>query len=357
VPRTPGPVRLAELAARLDVPFDGDGTFEIHGFASLFRAKADELVFLRDAAHLEALQASEARAVIAPPGVDVEGRAVLRSPHPARDFSRAVDAFAPRPRPAEGIDPRALVDPTAVVEASASVGPGAVVGPGCRVGARSVVAANATLVADVVVGDDCWVHAGAVLESETRVGHRVVLHAGVVLGADGFGYLMDEAGRPVAMAQRGRVVVEDDVEIGANTTVDRATLDETRIRRGAKIDNLVQIAHNCDIGEDVLIASQTGLSGGTVVGRGAILMGQVGAIGHLRIGERAFVAARSGLQRDVPDGARVYGAPATEEHGWHRQVAALRRLPELLRRVRRLERARARDAGDDPRSERDSETS
>lgn len=357
MPRTPGPVRLAELSARLGVPLEGDGTFEIHGFASLVSAKADELVFLRSAVHRDALRASAARAVIAPPEVDVEGRAALRSPHPALAFSRAVGIFAPRLRPPEGVAAGAHVDPEAVIDPSASVGAGAVVGPRCRVGARSVVAPNATLVADIVIGDDSWVHSGAVLEPGTTVGHRVVLHAGVVIGADGFGYLADEDGRPVPMAQRGRVVIEDDVEIGANSTVDRATLDETRIRRGAKLDNLVQIAHNCDIGEDVLIASQTGLSGGTTVARGAILMGQVGAVGHLRIGERAFVAARAGLQRDVPDGARVYGAPATEEHGWHRQIAALRRLPELLRRVRRLERARGRDAGEGPASGGDSETS
>jgi UDP-3-O-[3-hydroxymyristoyl] glucosamine N-acyltransferase len=199
---------------------------------------------------------------------------------------------------------------------------------------------------NVELGSDCWIHSGAVLREGTRVGDRVVLQPGVVLGSDGFGYVPDEAGRPVAMAQRGCVVIEDDVEIGANTTVDRATLDETRIRRGAKIDNLVQIAHNCDVGEDVLIVAQSGLSGGTIVGRGAIVMAQAGTTGHLRIGERAFVGARAGLHHDVPDGARVFGSPATEERAWHRSVSALKRLPDLLRRVRRLERARETDSGD-----------
>jgi UDP-3-O-[3-hydroxymyristoyl] glucosamine N-acyltransferase len=177
----------------------------------------------------------------------------------------------------------------------------------------------------------------------------------VILGGDGFGYAADEAGHPVAIAHRGCVVIEDDVEIGANSTVDRATLDETRIRRGAKIDNLVQIAHNCDIGEDALIVAQSGLSGGTVVGRGAMIMAQAGSAGHLRIGERAFVGARAGLHHDVADGARVFGAPAVEEHGWHRTVAALKRLPELLRRVRRLERALTERAGERQASEGDSD--
>jgi UDP-3-O-[3-hydroxymyristoyl] glucosamine N-acyltransferase len=332
---------LAELAEFLGCPVEGDDSLEISGFASLGQASSDELVFVRDATHAAALEASRGMAVIAPDEAEVasDRRPVLRSTRPAHDFSRAIKEFAPVFRPAEGVAAAAHVDASARIDPTASIGPGAVVGPGCRVGARSIVAANAVLVANVSLGCDCWVHSGAVLREDTRVGDRVVLQPGVVLGADGFGVVADEEGRPVAMAQRGCVVLEDDVEIGANTTVDRATLDETRIRRGAKIDNLVQIAHNCDIGEDVLIVAQSGISGGTVVGRGAIIMAQAGATGHLRIGQGAFIGARAGLHRDVPDGARVYGAPAVEEKSWHRSVAALKRLPELLRRVRRLERS------------------
>jgi len=191
-----------------------------------------------------------------------------RSPHTAgRDNGIAEGAH---------VDPSAEVDPTACVE------PGARIGPRCRVGAHSVIGAQATLVADVEVGCDSWIHPGVVLREETRVGDRAVLQPGVVIGGDGFGYVPDADGRPVAMAQRGRVVIEDDVEIGACTTVDRATFDETRIRRGAKIDNHVQIAHNCDVGEDVLIAAMTGLSGGTVVGRRAILMARCATTGSRR---------------------------------------------------------------------------
>ncbi len=346
MPRTPRPIRLAELAAFLDAQdgsaagrsLEGDANAAIQGFASLPAARADELVFVRDVGLSGALARCAARMVVAPPGLSVGDRSVLRSRQPAHDFSRLVDAFAPRRRPPEGIAPHARVDATARVDPTASIEPGAQIGPGCRVGARTVVAANATLVADVEVGCDGWIHSGAVLREGTRVGDRVILQPGVVLGGDGFGYVPDAEGRPVAMAQRGCVVIEDDVEIGANTTVDRATLDETRIRRGAKIDNQVQIAHNCDIGEHALIAAQTGLSGGTIVGARAILMGGVGTTGHLRIGEGAFIAARAGIHGDVPAGARMYGAPATEERSWHRTVAALRRLPELLKRVRRLER-------------------
>ncbi len=346
MPRSPRPIRLAELADFLNDGseqasariLDGDPATEIRGFASLAGAKDDELVFVRDAAHLAALVDCVACAVITSPGLDVGARAVLRSARPAHDFSRLVEAFVPSRRPPAGIEAGAHVDPAATVDPSASIGAGARVGPGCRVGSGAIVASNATLVADVEVGRDAWIHSGVVLREDTRIGDRVILQPGVVVGGDGFGYVPDAEGRPVAMAQRGRVVIEDDVEIGANTTVDRATLDETRIRRGAKIDNQVQIAHNCDIGEEALIVAQTGLSGGTIVGRRAVVMAGVGTTGHLRIGEGAFIAARSGLHHDVPDGARMFGAPATEERSWHRTVAALRRLPELLKRVRRLER-------------------
>ncbi len=339
MPRTARPIPLARLAEFLGCALQGDASILIHGFGSLEQASEDELVFLRDAQHQQALRTTRSRVVIAPEGVDVEERAALRSSRPAHDFSRLVSEFAPRPRPLPGIAPGAFVDSTARIDESASIAPGAVIGPGSRVGPRSVVAANVSLGAEVRVGSDCWIHAGAVLCDETEIGDRVVLQPGVVLGGAGFGLVPDETGQVVSMAQRGRVVVEDDVEIGANTSVDRATLDETRIRRGAKIDNLVQIAHNCDIGENAVIVAQTGLSGGTLVGAGAIVMAQVGSAGHLRIGDGAFVGVRAGLHRDVPDGARVHGSPQMEERGWHRVSAALKRLPELIKRVRRLEKA------------------
>ena len=341
MPRTPRPIPVSELAAFLEVAWEGEAGPEIGGFASLAGAMSDELVFVRDAGQVGGLEASQAAAALVPPGLEVGALPVLRSPRPANDFSRLIEHFAPRPRPPSGLEAGAHVAPTAEVDPTAAVAAGAFVGPGCRVGPRTVLAPGVVLVADVVVGEDGWFHAGAILREGTRVGNRVVLQPGVVLGADGFGYVPDADGRPVAMAQRGCVVVEDDVEIGANTTVDRATLDVTRIRRGAKIDNGVQIAHNCDVGEDVLIVSQTGLAGGTLVGDRAILMARSASAGHLRIGEGAFLAANTAVHHDVPAGARMYGVPAQEEHGWHRTVAALKRLPDLLKRVRRLERAQS----------------
>jgi UDP-3-O-[3-hydroxymyristoyl] glucosamine N-acyltransferase len=349
------PVSLAALAEFLDCAFEGEGSTAIRGFASVSQASEDELVFLRDAQYQKALHTSRAPAVLAPVGLDVGGRSVIRSPNPAHDFSRLIGEFAPPSRPEPGIAIGAVVDASAQVDPSASVAAGAVIGAHCRIGPGTVIEAHATLTCRVRVGADCRIHAGAVLREDTEVGDRVVLQAGVVLGSDGFGLAPDADGRPVAIAQRGRVVVEDDVEIGANTTIDRGTLDETRIRRGAKIDNLVQIAHNCDIGENALIVAQTGLSGGTIVGRGAIVMAQAGTTGHLRIGDGAFVGARAGLHHDVPDGSRVYGSPQMEERQWHRVTAALKRLPELRKRVHELEKARADPAGADGASGGDSE--
>jgi UDP-3-O-[3-hydroxymyristoyl] glucosamine N-acyltransferase len=183
------------------------------------------------------------------------------------------------------------------------------------------------------------IHARAVLREGTWLGDRVLVEPGAVIGAEGFGFVTDESGARVRTPQRGRVVVEDDVEIGANTTIDRGALGETRIRRGAKIDNLVQIAHNCDVGEDAIVVAQSGLSGSTRVGAGAVIMAQAGTTGHLEVGAGAFVGARAGIHKDVAPGATVFGSPQQDRGAWHRTMAALVRLPEIVRRLRAVERA------------------
>jgi UDP-3-O-[3-hydroxymyristoyl] glucosamine N-acyltransferase len=224
------------------------------------------------------------------------------------------------------------------VDPSASVGPRAAVGKGARVGPRSVVHANATVYRDAEVGEDCVIHAGAVVREGCRLGDRVILQPGAVVGGDGFGYVPDERGAPEKVPQIGGVVVGDDVEIGANATIDRGTLSDTRIGSGTKIDNLVQIGHNCDVGEDVLIVAQSGLSGSSVVGDGAVLMAQSGVANGARIGERAFLGARGGVIQDLAPGSRSSGFPATDHARQNRILAALRRLPELVARVRAVER-------------------
>ncbi len=333
------PIRLAELAAGLGREVNGDGDFLVAGVASLEDARERDLAFVRSQRWAPLVGSTQAGALIVPDGVDPGQRPSISSPNPALDFARAVRRIVPPPDYPGRIHREATVSSNAEVDSSAWLAPGVVIGAGARVGPHTVIHANVTIYPDVQVGADCVIHAGVVLREGTIVGDRVQLQPGVVIGGDGFGYLADEGGKLHKVPQVGRVVIEDDVEIGANSTVDRATLSDTRIRSGAKIDNLVQIAHNCDVGEDVIVVAQSGLSGSTRVERGAMLMAQVGSAGHLQIGERAFVGARAGLHKDVPAGARVFGAPQLEERRWHRAVAALARLPEAMRRLRAVERA------------------
>jgi UDP-3-O-[3-hydroxymyristoyl] glucosamine N-acyltransferase len=330
---------LGDLAAALGRPFEGDAATVVRGVAALEQAGPGDLAFVRGARNARGLGASRAGAVIAAAGVDTAGRPVIRSPRPDLDFARAVALLAERERPPAGVHPTAVVAADAAVDATASIGPYTVVGARARVGPRSVLHPHVVLYPDVTVGADCELHAGCVLREDTLLGDRVILHQGAAIGADGFGYTFDETGRPVKIPQLGGVVIEDDVEVGALAAIDRAALGTTRIRRNAKIDDLCVVAHNCDVGPDVILVGQSGLAGSTVVEQGAILMGQTGTTGHVRIGARAFVGGRTGIHKDIPSGARVYGTPAQPERAWHRTMAALERLPDALRRLRAVERA------------------
>jgi len=332
-------LRLAALAAELGCAFEGDGEVELDGVASLADARPHELAFVRSARFAGDLARTRAGGLVAPPGIDTGGRPTIRSPRPGLDFARAVRRLHPALQPPPGIHPAAHLDPAAEVSPGASVGAGCVIGARARVGPRSVLHPNVTVYPDVSIGVDCEVHSGCVLREETVLGDRVVLQPGVVLGGDGFGYEPDAAGKLVGVPQVGRVLVEDDVEIGANTTVDRATLGETVIARRSKLDNLVQVGHNCAVGPDAVIVAQGGLGGSTVVGRGAVLMARAGVVDHARVGDAAFVGPGAGVTGDVPDGARVLGAPHVDAALARRIFAAWRRLPQLFARVRRLERA------------------
>ncbi len=336
---------LAELAARLGGrELDGDASVRLRGVATLAEGGARDLGFVRAEGFAAQLASSRIGAVIAPPGVDVGGRPTLRSPAPSLDFARAAALLAPPSRPAAGVHARAFVDASARLDASASIAPLACVGARTRVGARSIVHANAVLGDDAVIGADCELHAGAIVGARCVLGDRVILQPGCVIGGDGFGYELDEQGAHEKVPQLGNVVLEDDVEVGANSTIDRARLGTTRIGRGTKIDNLVQIAHNVEIGAHSVLIAQVGIAGSTKLGERVYFMAQAGAAGHLEIGDGSFVGARGGVIEDLPRGARVYGFPALAERAWHRANAWLARLPALARRVRALEkRAGVRD--------------
>jgi UDP-3-O-[3-hydroxymyristoyl] glucosamine N-acyltransferase len=342
------PVRLRDLASRLDAELIGDGDVMISGAAGLEHAGPDDITFLARTSLADRLAESGAAAVIVGPGVTPD-RPALRVEEPYRCFARLLaDLATPLDRLfPPGVHPTAVVDETASLAEAVAVGPYAVVGPGCRVGRGSRLGPHVVLEADVAVGEDCRLYAHVVVRDRCELGDRVILHPGCVLGADGFGYLPGPQGLE-KIPQVGIVVLEDDVELGAGTCVDRATTGETRIGRGTKLDNLVQVGHNVRVGEHSVFSAQTGISGSCEIGKGVTMGGQVGLADHLKIGDNVKIGAKSGLHNDVPDGGVVFGYPAHDAGESMRIAAALRRLPELVRKVRDLEKARdARDGGED----------
>lgn len=330
-------MKLADIAARLGCEVRGEGTIEIQAIRGLEEAGPGDLTFLANpkyAAQLAATRASAA--IVATTAADLP-IATLRADNPYLCFAHALALFHRPVQPPPGIHPTAVVAPSARIAEAASIGPYAVIGDDVVLGPGATIHPHVTLYPGVQVGRDFVAHAGVVVREHVRIGDRVVLHAGVVIGADGFGFAPSPTGA-VKIPQAGIVVIEDDVEIGANTTVDRATLEATIIRRGAKLDNLVMIAHNCEVGAHSFLAAQVGIAGSTKIGRGVQMGGQAGAAGHLTIGDGVQIAAQSGVPNSVPPGKTVGGYPAMDVGLWRRTSAAILRLPELLRRVRRLER-------------------
>jgi UDP-3-O-[3-hydroxymyristoyl] glucosamine N-acyltransferase len=328
---------LGQLAEALDAKLDGDATRVVTAIATLDAASATDISFLTDPRYESVARASRAGAFIAPVGTRGLPAPVLECRSPQQALIDLLTLFFPPVAPAPGVDPRAVVAEGARIDASASIGPLAVIEAGARVAARVRVHALAYVGSDVDVGEDSVIHPHVVLCAGVRLGRRVVVHAGAVLGADGFGYVPD-AGRHRKIPQVGSVIVEDDVEIGANATIDRAMLGATVVRRGTKIDNLVQVAHNVEVGEDSVIAAQTGIAGSSRIGRGVILGGQVGVADHVTVGEAAMLGAQTGVAQDVPPGAKLagtWGRPVMQaQRIWVAQAA----LPEMLTRLKKLER-------------------
>jgi UDP-3-O-[3-hydroxymyristoyl] glucosamine N-acyltransferase len=327
---------LGQLAEALDAKLDGDATRVVTGLASLDAASATDISFLIDPRYEAAARASRAGAFIAPMGTGGLSAPVLECRSPQRALIELLTLFFPAAVPAAGVEPSAIVAADALVDATATIGALAVVEPEARVGARVRVHPLAYVGRGVEIGDDSVVHPRVVLRDGVRLGRRVIVHAGAVLGADGFGYAR-EGSRYAKIPQVGGVIVEDDVEIGANTTIDRATVGATIVRRGTKIDNLVQVAHNVEIGEDCVVAAQSGIAGSSRVGRGAVLGGQVGIGDHVTIGDGAMMGSQSGVSQDVPPGAKVSGT-------WARPLIQARRiwvsqaeLPDMVIRMKKLE--------------------
>jgi UDP-3-O-[3-hydroxymyristoyl] glucosamine N-acyltransferase len=331
---------LLELAQRLGADLVGDGSRVIASVATLQEAAPGQLSFLANPKYRALLRATNASAVIVGSAdrqaERAEGVDLLVSPNPYLAFARAVALLHPTPGEGSGIDPGAHVHPSAELDEGVRAMAGSFVGENARIGCGTVLYPGAYVGRNARVGAGCVLHANAVVREECRLGDRVILQPGCVIGSDGFGYARDGA-RQVKIPQVGTVVLEDDVEVGAGTTIDRAALGETRIGRGTKIDNLVQVAHNVTIGSDCVIVAQVGISGSTRIGDRVILAGQAAVVGHVAIGDGAIVAARSGISSDVPAGAVLAGSPAVEHREWLKAQVLARRLPELRAQVRELE--------------------
>ena len=324
---------LGVLAQRLDGQVIGDESVRIRGISTLDTVQAGELTFAEDARHLAQAMGTNASAVLVPSTItQLEGKSGIRVAHPKLAFARLLEWFYPSPASVPGVHPSAVIGADVRIDASVSVRPHAVIGDRACIGQRTLVESGVHVGDEVTIGDDCFIGPNVVIYSRMRIGHRVRIHGGSVIGGDGFGYVFHE-GRHVKVPQVGNVIIEDDVEIGCNVCVDRATVGSTVIKRGTKIDNLVQIAHNNRIGSHVIITGQVGFSGSVHVGDYAVFGGKAGVVDHVTIGERAQVGAGSVVTKSVPPGGIVWGFPARSIRSAKQEMASLGRLPMLLKRV------------------------
>jgi UDP-3-O-[3-hydroxymyristoyl] glucosamine N-acyltransferase len=334
-------MKLHEIAARLGCVLESaqpqsDAALEISGVAGLEEASPGDLTFLSNRKYVRAIETTRASAILIGKDEPRPRIPALRSANPYLDFARAIELFHPAPHHAP------TVHETAIVAGSAKIGVGAHIGPYCfidedvEIGSRAVLHSFVTIYRGARIGDDFFAHSHCCVRENCRVGNRVVLQNGVVIGSDGFGFAREANGHWYKIRQAGITVIADDVEIQAHAAIDRATIGETRIGRGTKIDNLVQVGHACKVGEDTLLCGQVGLAGSTTVGNRCVLAGQVGAAGHLTVGDGATISSQSGVPSDVPAGAIYSGYPAMDNLAWRKSVAVFNRLPELQKELRDL---------------------
>lgn len=316
-----------------------DGDIEITGAAGLEHAELGQVTFLSNPRYTPKVADTGASAIFLADGVEVPRAdlAVLRAKDPYVAFTRALIAFHPQTAFEPYWDPTAVIDSSTHVPKEIFIDAHVAIGKNVRLGNRVRLHANVTIYDNVTIGDETEIHSGVAIREDTIIGKRVLIHNNAVVGCDGFGFAKDEEKRWLKIPQVGRVVIEDDVEIGAGTTIDKSSTSETRIKRGAKIDNLVQIGHSCTVGEDSLICAQVGLAGSSHIGNRVILAGQAGVAGHNTIGDDVILTAKSATSHDIPPGKMISGIPAFDNKDWLRSIAAFRRLGEMVRTLRGVE--------------------
>jgi UDP-3-O-[3-hydroxymyristoyl] glucosamine N-acyltransferase len=332
-------MKLSELAAATHSTIEqGDPDLEITGAAGLDLAGSGDVTFLANPKYTPRIRETAASAIFMINGspIDRDDIAVLRAPDSYLAYTRTLRLFYPEAPVRPFVHPAAVIDPSASVAPTCEIGAHVVIGENCRVDDGVKIFPNVTIYAGATIGENSVLHSGVTVRENCEVGARCIIHNNSTIGCDGFGYAKDEERRWIKIPQTGRVVLEDDVEIGANTAIDRASVGETRIKRGAKIDNLVQIGHSCTVDEDALICSQTGLAGSSVIGKRVILAGQVGIAGHLKVGDDAVLTAKSATSHDVEPGKVISGIPGFDNKDWLRSTAAFRRLGELVQKLRDL---------------------
>ena len=327
-----------DLANAIGAVIERDTSFEVTGVAAPERASSGDLIFVDSAKHIARAEASAAKCIVLAPGLTVRGKTVLRAENAKVAFAKAAALLREPSIIANGIHPTAVIAPLAKIAPSASIGPYAVIGEDARIGEHTQIGAHCIVGAGSWIGDDCRVHPRVTLYANMRIGNRVEIHAGAVVGADGFGYAYGE-GRHWKFPQAGIVEIGDDVEIGANTTIDRGALDDTRIADGVKLDNLVHIGHNVQIGAHTVIAAQTGISGSSVLGHHVVVGGQVGIADHCTLEDNSIAGAQAGIPtgKTIRSGQVVWGTPARPLDRFKEQYVWFRRLPELGARIKKLE--------------------
>jgi UDP-3-O-[3-hydroxymyristoyl] glucosamine N-acyltransferase len=330
-------MKLGELAERLECRLEGDGSLEIWRVAGLDQAREGDIAFFANPKYAPALRRTRASAVILGKDAAPAPCAMLRTTHPYLAFANALALFAPAAHPAPGVDPHSAVASDASLGRDVSVGPFTSIGRGARIGDRTVIYPNVSICDGAVIGDDCVIYSHVAIRERTIIGNRVVLQNGAVIGSDGYGFVRRADGTYQKIPQTSIVVIEDDVEVGANTAIDRPAVGETRIHAGAKIDNLVQIGHGVNVGKNALLAAQVGIAGSTTIGDNVILGGQVGVAGHVTIGKGASAVGQSGITNSVADGSFVSGYPAIDNREWLKSSAIFRKLPALRKKIADLE--------------------